>query len=242
MRHWQRFASSISALGVVAAACGGGRPPLSHRARVPSASGVLAREKPSTLTGLTCDSTPAVMCFRDTAYAHLYPGDGYATTDKKWISFGASGDSIEIRVPVGGYIWTNLGEERDSQHNNVPYFRHRMTANGVVQMWISWDETLGDTVTYTLQISSDGPRPSGPLRATGLRSRLSLISARDADRFSIVPLAIARSVHDVSKWIVDVGTYNVALVGDSLYELCRLPCVSPAMIKLTPSTEVTRRY
>jgi hypothetical protein len=187
----------------------------------------------------SCDSLPIVTCFRDIAHMGDDPNAG-ASAD--WIWFGAAGDSIEIFAPPGSYISTNFGQEHDRLHNTARYFRHRLTSDGVVAIWVTMDEFLGDSLGYTLRIRREGTVTPTWLRATGQWAKLTIESRRQLDPFSVIPMMLARSVRDRSKWKVLPRTYNVALVGDSLYEVCRLPCSSPDTVKLTPSASVTRRY
>jgi hypothetical protein len=102
------------------------------------------------------------------------------------------------------------------------------------------DEILGDTVVYTLRIRHDDPEPQPALVATGRMATLTVAGARARDEFSIVPLLLTRSVHDLTRWRLHARRYRVALVVDSLYQLCRLPCVSPDTVRLMPATGATK--
>jgi hypothetical protein len=175
---------------------------------------------------------------RTPVFGQRYTPD-YAIAD--WIWFGAAGDSVDI-TSTDGSVYTNLGQQTDSRHNVVPYFRSRLQNDGVVSISTNMDENDGDSVPYTLRIERVGPEPPAALRMTCERARLTIISPRITDHFSIVPISIAHSVRDLSKWTTFVGTYNVALVPDSLYQVCRVPCVTPDTIRLTPHARVRRRY
>jgi hypothetical protein len=161
-----------------------------------------------------------------------------ATAD--WIWFGAAGDSTEF-VTSDGVISTSLGQERDSGHNTRSYFRQRLAIDGVVSISVSILEPDSDSVPFTLTIRRDGTSRRG-LRPTGQRATLVVDSRRIGAEFTLIPLLIASGVNDRSKWKAFVGTYGVALVDDSLYEFCRLPCLRPDTVELTPSAVVTRRF
>lgn len=244
MRNWSlsRVVAISVALVLFAANCGGNEDDMPNKGRaapdVKRARQALASQSHAPAG---CDSSRATICFVDTAYAHTYPGETTLITGKKWIWFGTSGDSLEIHVAPSGYVQTNLGEERDTNHNNVGYFHRRLTGDGVVQVWITMDETLGDTVTYALQVHREQSPGRSALDATGARSQLTILSHNSRERFSVVPLSIAATVRDLFMWAVDAGAYNVALVADSLYQVCRLPCVSPDTVRLPVSGSATVR-
>lgn len=192
-----------------------------------------------------CDSVSEV-CFRDSAYAHTYPGDPGPIKDKWWIFFGGAGDSLEIRVESGGggSVSTHLGEERDRRSNNFPYQRQHLMRDGVIEAWVVVDDAdaLGDTVPYTLRfrrVSRDTPTS---LRATGQRAIIMVSSSSRRDRFVVLPLSVANTARNFSSWSVDPGTYNVALVKDSLYKVCKMPCASGRIVKLLPMTKMTLRF
>ena len=187
-----------------------------------------------------CDSAPSATCFRDTAYGHSLDYDPGWVVESNWIWFGAAGDSVEIVVPHGMYVSTNFGQEHDELKNTASYFRHRLTADGVIELWISADET--DSIAYSLSIRRVGSHAPPLLRPTGRYATLTVTSRRKAAQFSIVPISLVNSATDRSKWKAFAQTYKVALVSDSLYELCRVPCSRPDTVKLTPSARVTKRY
>jgi hypothetical protein len=87
-----------------------------------------------------------------------------------------------------------------------------------------------------------GTDPPASFRATGRSATLTVTSKRKTAQFSIVPISLLSPVTDRSKWKAFVRTYKVALVRDSLYEVCRVPCSRPDTVKLTPSARVTKRY
>src|SRR5262245_37416480 len=63
----------------------------------------------------TCDSTPTVVCFRDTAFMrYVDPGDPYPVANTNWLWFGAVNDSIEVLGPPRSAVSTNLGQDHDS--------------------------------------------------------------------------------------------------------------------------------
>jgi hypothetical protein len=57
----------------------------------------------------------------------------------------------------------------------------------------------------------------------------------------VIPLGVAPTVRDRSMWTVLPRRYRVALLPDSLYELCKIPCSRPDTVKLTPSAYVSKR-
>ncbi len=138
---------------------------------------------------------------------------------------------------AGAAISTNLGQEH-FHTNAAPYFRRRLTGDRVVQSWVTMSESRGDTVEYWFRVRQEGPSRSPILRATGERAQLTLESRGKSDRFVVMPLAEVPSVRDVTPWQVDPGTYDVALVSDSLYEVCRMPCIARDTVKLKPSSKV----
>lgn len=125
----------------------------------------------------------------------------------------------------------------------MPYFRTRLSSDGVVETWMVADGSnmLGDTASYVLSLRRLG-KDAPWLRATGQRATLSVVSASDRDRFAVLPLTVARSVRNLSPWTVHAGTYNVALVPDSLYQVCKLPCESADTVKLLPWGKASVEY
>lgn len=192
-----------------------------------------------------CRSTSAVLCFSDTAFTPRirYSDEPYWNARANWIWFGAAGDSLDISAD-DGVLTTSLGQEYDSRRNNTSYFRHRLTRDGLVSISIDMEESQGDRIGYTLRIRRVAPVLRNGLRPTGDRARLTVESAGRTDQFSLIPLSISPTVRDRSHWkaFAFERTYNVALVDDSLYEFCRVPCSRPDTLKLTPSHSVRHRY
>lgn len=186
----------------------------------------------------SCDSVPRVFCFRDTAYAETH--DGVAGVDADWIWFGTANDSIEVLGDEGSLISTNVGTEHDAHHNNVPYFHGRLTSDGILVAEIAFLDR-GVVVPYELRIRRQGP-DAAALRPTGKSARLTIVSAQAIDPFTVIPLSLLPSIRDVTKWNVMAMPYNVVLVDDSLYRICRIPCTSPDTVKLVPGARVTRKY
>lgn len=240
-----RLLASAGCLGVALASCRRENDAGAHRGLADGAAAAMVAQD---LGGLSqhaqlepCESSAMSLCYTDTAYVHEDPGS-MPIRDKWWIWFGARGDSIEFDLAPGDAISTNIGADRDARHDNVPYFRRRLARAGAVEMWVLLPDTLGDTVAYTLRVRRIPSGGSAILRPTGERATLTIQSHSAKDRFAVVPLAAARSVRDLSSWQVHPETYNVALVQDSLYVLCRLPCVRRDTVKLTPRATVTRSY
>jgi hypothetical protein len=159
---------------------------------------------------------------------------------RNWIVFGTAGDSIEVSVPQGAVISTNRGAERDAQHDNVPYFRHRLKTGGIVLLSIFLNDSLTDPVQYSLRLWRDRNSRTA-LQPTGAGATLVIDSQNTSDRFAVIPLSVAKSVVDLTDWDVERGTYRVVLVADSLYQVCRLPCVIRDVVKLSPFAAVTIR-
>lgn len=190
----------------------------------------------------SCDTASMTICYQDTARAGTSDEDPAQYPLADWIWFAVARDSIEISAPAGSAVTTNIGQERDALHNTRGYFRYRALRDGVLLISVSLDETQGATVPYTLQISRGGSPTSGFLRPTGATATLTVISGDKAAAFSLVPGSIASAVRDRSPWRIYAGRFKVALVSDSLYELCRLPCSSPDTVELTPSANVVKKF
>ena len=230
----------------IAAACGkkgAGFPTESASARVVSSPGDGSRKSEDAPTSIEpCDTTPAAICYRDTAHAGDDKSDPAGYPLAAWLLFAAAGDSIEIWAPPGGAVSTDLGKERDSLHNTAPYFRHRFQYAGTLGFDVSLDETQGETAPYTLRITRVASSSAGSLRPSGQTATLAVASHRRATVFSLVPLSVAPTVRDRSRWRIFPRRYKVALVSDSLYELCPLPCSAPDTVKLTPGANVVKKY
>lgn len=198
---------------------------------------------PSSTTGgqspALCDAASRQICFRDTAYAETH--DGVVEVDRNWIWFGNAQDSIEVLADSGSLISTNVGTEHDADRNNVPYFHGRLARDGVVVIEIAFLDR-GAVVPYELRIgrASEGHAPA--LRPTGKWARLTIASAQTTDPFTVIPLSLVPSTRDLTAWKVMAVPYNVALVSDSLYQVCRVPCTSPDTVKLVAGARVTRKY
>ena len=187
-----------------------------------------------------CDTTGLTICYRDIARPGDADEDPMLSPRANWIWFAAAGDSIEISTSPAAFVLTSVGQERDSLQNTARRFRHRLQNDGLVIVWLAFDEQVVDTVPYTLRVWSSGSA-SRPLRATGETATLTVVSRRKNSTFSLVPASIASTVRDRSQWRMFARTYKVALLKDSLYELCRLPCSTPDTVKLTPFARVVKR-
>lgn len=75
---------------------------------------------------------------------------------------------------------------------------------------------------------------------TGRSSRLELTSPKKYGEFSVIPLS-AGPVKDRRAWRVFANAYRVALVPDSLYEICHLPCSRPDTILLRAGAVVKQQ-
>lgn len=246
--HMLRFV--IAVIPAVGLACGRGGRPVPQLTNKDTAGSGSQRETTYLTPHIryvpeTCRSTSTVLCFSDTAFKPRihHSDDPYWNARANWIWFGAAGDSLDISAD-DGVLTTSLGQEYDSRRNNASYFRHRLARDGLVSISIDMEESQGDSIAYTLRIRRAGsPLPNG-LRLTSDHARLTVESAGRTGQFSLIPLSIASTVSDRSHWkaFAFERTYNVALVDDSLYEFCRVPCSRPDTLKLTPSSSVRRRY
>ena len=246
--HMLRFV--IAVIPAAGLACGsGGRPVPQSTNKETAGSG--SRRDTTYLTRHiryvpeTCHSTSTALCFSDTAFMPRihHSDDPYWNARANWIWLGATGDSLDISAD-DGVLTTSLGQEYDRRHNNTSRFRHRLMRDALVSISIDMEESQGDSIAYTLRVRRAGSALPTGLRPTGDHARLTVESARRTDQFSLIPLSIAPAVHDRSHWkaFAFERTYNVALVEDSLYEFCRVPCSRPDTLKLTPSGSVRRRY
>jgi hypothetical protein len=187
----------------------------------------------------SCGTAPMGICYRDTARVSLTGDEPVQYPHRDWVWFAAAGDSIEIWAPSGASVATSIGQERDSLNHTARQFRHRLPRDGVLEIYVFLDGAEGDTVPYTIRILRRG---STSLTPTGRTATLSVVSRHEADQFSLVPLSLASTVRDRSEWRIVARPYKVALVNDSLYELCRLPCSSPQIVLLTPSATVIKKF
>lgn len=222
---------------ILAAGCGKeGR--VAERVATSSVQSLRAASSESVVT--TCDSAPAVFCFSDTAHAEMQPGDPVPRADRDWIWFGTAGDSIEVRGPDASSIYTNVGTEHDSDRNNVSFFHGRLAGDEVVVITVTfWNAP--DVVPYELSIRSQRTSARAGLLPNGKWARLTIVAANPRDSFTIAPLSVARAARNEARWRVMAQSYNVALVADSLYEVCWVPCASPDTVKLVPNGRVTRK-
>ena len=187
-----------------------------------------------------CDTAATVICYQDTARVPAAGPSEYPLAN--WIWFAAAGDSIEISANPPATIVTSIGEERDSLNNTARYFRRRFSGDGVVEVFLALEQGYGDTVPYTLSILRSGASSSASLRPSGQAATLTVVTGHRGESFSLVPLSISPSVRDRSHWRIYGKSYRVALVSDSLYELCRLPCSASDTVKLTPYANVVRKF
>ena len=149
--------------------------------------------------GQSCDTTPVAVCYRGVATPGDADEDPSLTPLASWIWFGAAGDSIQISASPQALIATSAGQERDALQNTAPRFRHRLQTDGVVLVWLAFDEQGVDTLPYTLRVWSTGSA-SRSLRATGQTATLTVVSRRKNSTFSLVPASVARTIGDRSQW------------------------------------------
>lgn len=201
-------------------------------------------------------------CYLDTARVQVLDHEPVRSVASRWVIFGTAGDSIELsastdlRLDALGsservgfaisarHAMTSGYQERDSTGNTAPYVRFRLPTDGAVSVDVGADERgLYDTVPYNVSLRRIGqgfqPRR---FQATGHAAALTLASTRELDRFVIAPLSVADWAMNPARWAVLQGRFKVALVADSLYVVCKLPCGSPDTVLLKPSMAVTRQY
>jgi hypothetical protein len=197
---------------------------------------------------------------------HLFTKESPPLWDRNrdvwWIWFGTGGDSVETHALADGettpgpthvIMGRGLSSPPDSA-SDAACSPCRLIKDGIVWAWVRIGDPsltpypephlfLPDTVGYTLRTLQRGPAPPPALRATDKWASLDIASKRGfGARFSIVPLSIARSVRDRTRWIMFARTYNVALVADSVYEICGVPCSAPDTVRLIPGARVTKRF
>jgi hypothetical protein len=187
-----------------------------------------------------CRSGPGILCFRDTAYVRADSGNPYfdESASTQWLWFGSTGDSIELSAPSDAHIVTSLGQDRDSLRNTASHFRRRLTHDGLLELAVVMEEVSGDSVSYLLEVRRLTSGARARLRPSGQYATLTIESKRLTDAFSLIPLSMAPFTQDRGHWKASARTHKVALVGDSLYEVCFLPCTFPDTIKLPPFARV----
>jgi hypothetical protein len=251
-----RSVLGVVGLSLLTAACG----KETKQAQPPSAAAAIApatvdSESNDQSVTTACRSSSNAACFLDTAEVHAEGNGGDPVAVTHWILFGSAGDSVSIVAQVNmhatelglAYIATNIGQEHEAAGYVSPRFRRRLTTNGVIDVSVSFgdvvaNEKVAGTVAYTLRIQHDDFPLSAAYQPTDRFAKLDIVSAHPTDTFSMIPISIAPLVADRTGWVVHAQTYRVALVTDSLYELCRLPCVKPDTVKLKASDSVAKRY
>jgi hypothetical protein len=241
----------LGALSIVAVCACERQPEASNRAdSEATASQTIVGGETANAAAVSCEAPD--LCFRDTARGRSLDHEPGWTVDAHWMVFGAAEDSVELYGTVGGRsdgvrLTVSVGagggiQERDASGNTASFVRTRLGHDGVMTVTISIDDDLGDTVEYELRLRRVASgRPSG-LRATGEHAVLEILSARETDRFSVVPRSAAASAGDLSRWSVLRRRYKVALVPDSLYQICNVPCSAPQTVTLRLRGRATVRY
>lgn len=220
-------------------------------------SGGLAHSRPPAAEG--CDST--ALCYRDTARVRALDHEPGRAIDARWVIFGAAGDSVELTARADTTIWSNESgervgfglvashataahQEREPDGSTASHVHLRLPHDGVISVDASADDRgLHDTVPYTLSVRRIGGGRTPPwLRPTGQTAALTVASAQETDRFTVAPLGAADWATNPARWEIFAGRHKVALVRDSLYVVCTVPCTTPDTVMLKPSAHVTRRY
>lgn len=139
---------------------------------------------------------------------------------------------------------THEGESSGEGRRDPSYYRHQHVAtDGVIAVTIIHQSSfLPDTLEYNFIVRRTGAPASGAFAPTGGFATLIVAGRTRADSFSIVPLAVSHAVRDRRRWQVSAQTYNVALVPDSFYELCSVPCAKPDTVALKPGARVAVRF
>lgn len=206
-----------------------------------------------------CDSMAS--CYRDTARVRALDDAPGRAVDARWVVFGAAGDSLELTAradstvqsftpgePVGFAVTASHASavryDRDTRGNTASSVHVRLAHDGAVAVDASADERgLHDTVPYTLSVRRKGGGTPPPwVRPTGGAAALTLAAAQATDRFTIAPIGVTDWRVNPARWSVFAGRHKVALVADSLYVICAVPCTTPDTVHLKPWGEVTRRY
>lgn len=244
LRTFGFVAGMTSAACIAALACAdtNRRPRSAPQRTAVVRSGVAAAAIPSVPE--LCGSGARVTCIRDTTFAHDVDYDPGILVEAHWIWFGTAGDSVEVYTEAdsttfGRYpanVTTDFGEEQDEKQNTASYVRRRLPRGGVFTISVGAAGEVSDSGGYMLAVRDLGPGPARQLRPTGAWARLVVASSGQHTKFTIIPLSIADSAHDRSNWTAPARTYKVELLPDSLYEICRVPCVRPDTLKLLPFT------
>lgn len=193
-------------------------------------------------SAVRCDSASTTVCYADTALTEARdPAMPGPVVGANWILFVHRGDSIELAVSPRAFVATNMGQEHYRDGTTASVYHRRIERDGVLSADITMDNLLGDSVPYELSVRrADAPTPRG--RSTGRFATLRVAAASDRTRFSIVPVSEESSVRDKSAWTAFVGAYRVALLDDSLYAVCDVPCKRRKVVKLRPSTNASIRF
>lgn len=187
----------------------------------------------------------ANLCVRDTAFRHD-SGDPTPTVGVNWLVFAAEGDSLELDVSAEGgnvvRLTTTLGHENDALGNTASSMHLRMSRDGIVVVQISMDQIWPDSVPYVFRMRQIPSRGASTLRATGEVARLRVSSQDQYQKLSFAPASSFRTGAKESAWEIFPETYKVALVADSLYSLCSLPCAKPDRVHLRAGSSVEKKY
>jgi hypothetical protein len=188
-----------------------------------------------------CPRQPTAVCFQDSAYYREYPSDPYGMPRQDWIIFGNAGDSVDLLAGPEAAVQTNLGVDHLANRNDAPYFRRRLRRDGVVAANVLIDVNSDtDPYPYWFRVAREPSAPHAPLTLTGDRATVIAGSWRNPrDSFSIVPVSMVSRAKDLSSWKVPAGTWVVALVKDSLYDVCYKRCVRHDTIRLRSFKRVT---
>jgi hypothetical protein len=188
-----------------------------------------------------CPGQTAAYCFRDSAYYRESPNDPYGSPQQDWIFFGGAGDSLDLFAGPQAWIQTSLGTDRLGNHNDAPYFRRRLRKDGVVAVSVFLDiNSDTNPYPYWLRVARGLDAPHASLQLSGARATVIAGSSHNSrDSFSIVPLSMVSGVKDRSGWKVRGGTWVVALVKDSLYDVCYRSCARHDTIRLRPFQRTT---
>jgi hypothetical protein len=231
----------VLALGVIA--CGGTKPD-SAQPVVDSSSATAkdSGDRSTSPTDLSSCVGENVTCYRDTALVDSGPDYADAYPSATWVLFGLIGDSVEISTIPAMNVAVRVGAERSNGSGIHPRsFARRIARSGIIRVNV-FPSSSADSIPYTLRVRRwDVPRSAG-LRINGGAATLAVTAARAAQPLMLVPVSGTSHRGSLSDWTMYPGTYKIALVEDSLYEMCALPCQRPDTILLGVSRKISVSY
>jgi hypothetical protein len=181
------------------------------------------------------------LCLEGTAFGHSIDTDPGWVVEANWILFVEPGDTTRVEVrPLRGATASTVLRAPGNSAQQIPEVVS--TASGVLWVFSVLDPSRsgGDTIPYKIQVHRRGAGTR--TRPAGSSAGLTIESASANDRFSVVPLSLVGGLASREQWAVPRGAFRVALLQDSLYEVCRLACVAPDTVRLVPGGTALKRY